>query len=464
MELVQFCLTFLLMSGYFRVQATPPHPMLGPVGRSAKHSSGDEGGDGGKGTQPRPQKHNSTEGYNNSDNHTVIVLEDIVTSLDGTTFAQITHLQLSIPIDLDFGNMNPDFSRMILNMNSSIKSMEIEGDYKLFVENDVRLPAYGQGNIYIKFSNVTVLGRTLLALTPAALLALEFDFAYTAKEVSAKVVPISEITSAQEVYLSKDIVSGTLASLISKEVEEQLGYYVEMHIHLALSKINVFTIGHRNEQPATKEQLTQNVQIGDLFDEMLADVRKDILENRKDEIDIPSFHRNFSEKLESVVINGTFKAEEGWIIGLSEFKRFSNVTLAKSGDKFILSAMLEFEDLQMGYDKYVATFLKSKLVGELDGHFIHRQFTLKVAMDPKEDGTCTSALHEIKLFKTNGYRIQEITNIGSFEWLHIRINNWLIGYFKTQIAKDIEKVLSAAVRNSLSGFDCGEYLPSFKIF
>jgi hypothetical protein len=197
---------------------------------------------------------------------------------------------------------------------------------------------------------------------------------------------------------------------------------------------------------------------------MLVDVKKDILENRKDELDIPSFHRNFSEKLESIMVNGTFSAERGWIIGLSTFKRSSNVSLAKSGEMFMLSAILEFENLQMGYDNYTAMFLKSKVTGELDGYFIHRQFTIKVAMDPKDDGTCTSTLHEIRLFKTNGYRIQELTNVGSFDWLRIRINNWLIGYFKTEIVKDIEKVLSTAVRNSLSRFDCGEYLPSLKIF
>jgi translation initiation factor 2 beta subunit (eIF-2beta)/eIF-5 len=460
MDLVQFCLTFLLMWGHCRVQAHPPQPV---GGKHVKQSSGDEGGGRINEKQPQPQKHNSTEGHSSTENRTVLPLGDVFASLGGTTLAQLTNLQLSIPVDLDFDNINPDFSRMVLNVNYSIKSMEIDGDYKLFVQNDVNFPAYGQGNICIKLRNVTVTGRTLLALTPAALLSLNFDIAYTIDEVTAKVIPLSEITTAQEVYLSKDIVSGGVAALISKNMEDQLNYYVEMHINLALSKINVFTIGHRSEQPVINGKFTQNVQIGDLFDEMLADVRKDILGNRKDEIDIENFRRNFSEKVDSVVVNGTFVAEEGWIVGLSAFKRSSNVSLAKSGEMFILSAMLEFEDLQMGYDKYVATFLRSKLTGKLDGNFIHRQFTVKVAMDPKGDGTCTSALHDIRLIKTNGYRIQEISNIGSYEWLHIRINNWLIGYFKTQIAKDIEKVLSAAVSNSLSGFDCGEFLPSFKI-
>lgn len=460
-----FCLALLLISGYFGVQASPTQS---PVRRNVTHSSGEEGGERGKETQTHPQKYNSTESESSSDdvkmsNGTVVLLEDLVTSLDETTFAHLTNLQLSIPFDLDFGNINPDFSRMILNVNSSIKTVEIEGDYKLFAKNDATLPLYGQGNISVKFNNVTVTGRTLLALTPAALLALHFDFAYIPEEITAQVVPISEITSAEEVYLSKDIVSGTLASLINRKVEDQLYYYLEMHINLALSKINVFTIGHKNEQSITNEQLTQNVHIGDLFDGMLADVKKDILENRKDEIDIPSFHRNFSENLESVMVNGTFSAESGWIIGLSTFKRSSNVSLVKSGEMFILSAILEFEDLQMGYDKYMAMFLKTKVTGKLDGYFIHKQFTIKVAMDPKEDGTCTSTLHEMRFFKTNGYRIQELTNIGSFDWLRIRINNWLIGYFKTEIVKDIEKDLGTAVRNSLSRFDCGEYLPSFKI-
>jgi hypothetical protein len=459
-------LTLLLISGYFGVQASPTQSL---VRRHVIHSSGEEGGGRGKETQTRPQKYNSTDREITSDdvtmsNRTVFLLEELATSLDETTFVHLTNLQLSIPFDLDFGDINPDFSRMILNVNSSIKSVEIEGDYKLFAKNDVTLPLYGQGNISVKFSNVTVTGRTLLALTPAALLALDLDFAYIPEEVTAQVVPISQITSAEDVYLSKDIVSGTLASLINTKVEDQLDYLLEMHVSLALSKINVFTVGHKNEQSVTNEQMTQNVQIGDLFDGMLADVKEDILENRKDELGIPSFHRNFSEMLESVMVNGTFSAERGWIIGLSTLKRSSNVSLAKSGEMFILSAILEFEDLQMGYDEYMAMFLKSKVTGKLDGYFMHKQFTIKVAMDPKEDGTCTSALHEMRFFKINGYRIQELTNVGSFDWLRIRINNWLIGYFKTEIVKDIEKVLGTAVRNSLSRFDCGEYLPSFKIF
>lgn len=460
-----FYLALLFISGYFGVHASPTQS---PVGRNVTHASVEEGGGKGKETQTHPQKYNSTESKSSSDevktsNRTVTPLEDLATSLDETTFVHLTNLQLSIPSDLDFGNINPDFSRMILNVNSSIKSVQIEGDYNIFAKNDVTLPIYGQGNITVRFSNVTVTGRTFLALTPAALLALDFDFLYIPEEITVQVVPFSETTSAEEVYLSKDIVSGTLASLINRKVEEQLDYYLEMHITLALSKINVFTVGHKNEQSVTNELLTQNVQIGDLFDGMLADVKKDILENRKDETNIPSFHRNFSEKLESVMANGTFSAERGWIIGLSTFKRSSNVSLVKSGEMFILSAILEFEDLQMGYDKYMATFLKSKITGKLDGYFIHKQFIIKVAMDPKEDGTCSSTLHEIRFFKTNGYRIQELTNIEAFDWLRIRINNWLIGYFKTEVVKDIENVLSTAVRNSLSRFDCGEYLPSFKI-
>jgi hypothetical protein len=205
------------------------------------------------------------------------------------------------------------------------------------------------------------------------------------------------------------------------------------------------------------------VQIGDLFDEMLVDAKKEIVENQKDEISVQSFHRNFSEKLESVIVNGTFSAVDGWLLGVSSFKRSSNVSLSKSEEMFILSAILEFDDLLMGYDKYVATFLKSNVTGKLDGKFMHRQIMIKVAMDPKEDGTCTPTLYEIKFFKVNGYRIQDITNIGSFDWLQIRINNWLIGFFQTKIVKDVEKVLATALRSSLSRFDCGEYIPSFKI-
>jgi hypothetical protein len=72
-------------------------------------------------------------------------------------------------------------------------------------------------------------------------------------------------------------------------------------------------------------------------------------------------------------------------------------------------------------------------------------------------------MYEIKLLRVNGYRINEIKNIGYLEWLKIRIKKWLIGLFKKKIIKGVENVLENDLRSSLSRFDCGEYIPSFKI-
>ena len=455
------CLVVLLIFGSLRIKASRTESQSE---KRTNYSSHTEEGSLEQGEQVRTynQTQNSSEDVKISD-RIVVPLENIFASLGQETFVELTNLQLSMPADLRFGDINPDFSRMVLNVNSTIGSLEIDGDYTLLVKNVAPLPFYNQGRIYVKLRNVTLMGKLVLALTPVSLLVLDSDFACIPQEVNARVVPTSQITSAEEVYLSKDIVSGTLAALISKKVEAQLSFYADEQINLVLSQISVFTIGHKNSELVTKEQLTQNVQIGDLFDQMLVDAKKEIVENQKDEIGVPSFHRNFSEKLESVIVNGTFSAEEGWLLGVSSFQRSSNVSLSKSGEMFFISAILKFDDLLMGYDKYVASFLMSKVKGKLEGRFMQRQITIKVALDPKEDGTCASTLYEIKFFKVNGYRIQEITNIGSFDWLKIRINNWLIGFFQTKIIKDVEKVLATALRSSLSRFDCGEFIPNLKI-
>jgi len=467
MSLLQVCLVVLLISGSFRIQASPTKSLSNENPNGSSHTE-EKSLEQRKEIQTHNQTHNSNGSKSNVEDvnifdRIVVPLEDVAANLDQDTFVELTNLQLSVPNDLRLGDINPDFSRMVLKVNSTIESLEIYGDYTLVTKNAAILPFYNRGHIYVKVRNVTVAGKTVLALTPAALLSLDSDFAYTPQEVNARVFPMSDITSAEEVYLSKDIASGTLATMIGRKVEAQLYYYVSEQINMVLSQISVFTIGHKNSELLAKEQLTQNVQIGDLFDEMLVDAKKEIVENQKDKIGVPSFHRNFSEKLESVIVNGTFSAVEGWLLGVSSFRRLSNVSLSKSDEMFILSAMLEFDDLQMGYDKYVANFLKSNVTGKLEGKFIHRQILIKVAMDPKEDGTCTSTLYEIKFFKVNGYRIQEITNIGSFDWLKIRINNWLIGFFQTKIVKVVEHVLATALRSSVSRFDCGEYIPSFKI-
>jgi len=467
MTLLKVCLAVLLISGSFRIRASPTNSLSNENTNHSSHSE-ERSLEQREEIQTHIQTHNSNESESNVEDvkisdRIVVPLEDLLASLNQDTYVELTNLQLSIPADLRLGDINPDFSRMVLKVNSTIGSLRIDGDYTLLVKSVAILPFYNRGHIYVTLRNVTVIGRTVLALTPAALLSLDSDFAFTPQEVNARVVPMSEITTAEEVYLSKDIVSGTLAALIGQKVEAQLNYYLGEQINFLLSQISVFTIGHKNSALVTKEQLTQNVQIGDLFDEMLVDAKKEIVENQKDEIGVQSFHRNFSEKLESVIVNGTFSAVDGWLLGVSSFKRLSNVSLSKSEEMFILSAVLEFDDLLMGYDKYVATFLKSNVTGKLEGKFIHRQIIIKVAMDPKEDGTCTPTLYEIKFFKVNGYRIQDITNIESFDWLQIRINNWLIGFFQTKIVKDVEKVLATALRSSLSRFDCGEYIPSFKI-
>jgi len=467
MSLLQVCVVVLLISGSFRIQASPTKNLSNENMNRSSHTEERSLGQR-KEIQTRNQTHNSNGSKSNVEDveisdRIVVPLEDVAARLDQDIFVELSNLQLSVPADLRLGDINPDFSRMVLKVNSTIESLEIYGEYSLLTKNVAALPFYNRGNIYVKLRNITVTGKTVLALTPAALLSLDSVFGYIPQEVNARVFPMSEITSAEEVYLSKDIASGTLATLISQKVEAQLYYYISEEINMVLSQISVFTIGHKNSELFTKEQLTQNVQIGDLFDEMLVEAKKEIVENKKVEIGVPSFHRNFSEKLESVIVNGTFSAVEGWLLGVSSFRRSSNVSLSKSEDMFILSAILEFDDLLMGYDKYVANFLKSNVTGKLAGKFIHRQLMIKVAMDPKEDGTCTSTLYEIKFFKVNGYRIHEITNIGSFDWLKIRINNWLIGFFQTKVIKGVENVLATALRSSLSRFDCGEYIPSFKI-
>jgi hypothetical protein len=463
---MEVCLVVLLIFGSFRIQASPTKS-LSKTDTNHSYSNKEGSFDQRKEIQTRKQTHNSSVSDSNVEDvkipdRIVIPLENLVSSLDQDTFVELTNLQLSVPADMRLGEIKPDLSRMVLKVNSTIESLEIDGDYTLLVKNVANLPFSSQGHIFVKLSNVTITGTTILALTPAALMALDSDFAYAPQEVNARVVPMSELTSAGDVLLSKSIVSGTLAPLISKNIEAQLFYYVGEQINFGLGEISVFTIVHKSSELLATEQLTQNVQIGDLFDEMLLDAKKEILENQG-EIGIPSFHRNFSEKLESVVVNGTFSAEQGWLLGISAFKRLSNVSLSKSGEMFVLSAMLEFDDILMGYDKYVATFLNLNVTGKLEGRFMYRQFTIKVAMDPKEDGSCTSTLYEIKFYKVNGYRITEITNIGSFDWLQIRINNWMIGFFQSKIVKDVEKVLATALRSSLSRFDCGIYIPNLKI-
>ncbi|PSN58382.1 hypothetical protein C0J52_12989 [Blattella germanica] len=415
---------------------------------------------------PEHAKETPEEDQQNTPNMTeqiMVPVGDIIFNLDEYTVVQLTNLQLYIPSDFHISDADPDFSKMILSINSDIGTLELQGDYSIFINNYVSLPISSQGTILMNFLNVNVEGDTAIALTPVALLALTYDLKYRSEVITAQLIPFYNDILTAEPRLSKEILQEPFITEISKQVDGQLNYYVETYINFLLSKISVFTVGHKKLETYNGETSNQNIQIGDLFDELLLDVKTVITETDKDIISISSFHRNFSEKLESTYINGTFSAEEGWISGLSGIERFSNVSLLKNNSLFILSAGIDFTGLEMGYNKYNATFLKTEVKGEMEGTFLHKKMVLKIAMHPREDGTCTSSLNELKVLKMNGYRIKHITNIGSLDWLERRINNWLVGYFHTRIVHDLEKELTSAIHKSLSRFDCGEYVPHLKI-
>ncbi|KAJ9584538.1 hypothetical protein L9F63_021148 [Diploptera punctata] len=372
----------------------------------------------------------------------LVPLENIIFGLDPNTIVQFTNLQMSIPSDLRLED-NPDFSRMILGINSMIGNVEVKGDYSISVYGYTMVPISSQGNIHIKLQNVSVVGETALALTPAALLALSYSFMYKPTSVNVEIVPTYNDMITQEERLSNEILKDPIITLIKKQIDYHLNYYTESKINMILSRISVFTVGHKKEVSFIKEPFNQNVQI--------------------DEINISSFHRNFSEKLESSYVSGNFSAEEGWVSGISSLKRFSNVSLSKKGDVFVLSAGVNFSKLEMGYDRYKALFMDTQVSGEMDGIFLQTKMIFKVSLNPNSDGTCQSNLSELRAYKMNGYRIKNISNIGSLDWLQRRINNWLIGYFQIKIVKEIEKELSEAVHTSLNRFDCGDYLPHLKV-
>ena len=394
--------------------------------------------------------------------YVIVPLDDIIFGLDQNTIVQFNNLQLSIPADLRIGENDPDFSKMILNVNSSIDYLEIAGDYDIIVYGYL-LPISSQGHIHMKLKNVSVTGETPLALTPAALLALSYDFVYTPQAIDVEINPHLQNMATEEVRLAKEVLKEPVITLVKNQIDSHLNYYTEAYINMVLSKISVFTVGHKKEESFIKDPFNQNVQIGDLFDELLADVQRVVTEKEKDEINVSNFAKNFTEKLETTYVKGEFFAEAGWVSGLSSLRRFSNVSLAKKEDIFILSAGVEFDHLKMGYDEYKASFLKMKIIGELEGTFLHTKMIMKVSMNPKDDGTCHSSLSELRAFNVNGYKITSMTNIGSLDWLQAKINNWLIGYFQTKIIREVEKELVHAVHKSLNQFDCGEYLPHLKL-
>jgi hypothetical protein len=55
----------------------------------------------------------------------------------------------------------------------------------------------------------------------------------------------------------------------------------------------MLNIGKKNYELIKKEKIKKKVKIGDLFEEMMVEEMKEILENKKEEIGVKNLKRNF---------------------------------------------------------------------------------------------------------------------------------------------------------------------------
>ncbi|PSN58383.1 hypothetical protein C0J52_12988 [Blattella germanica] len=222
-----------------------------------------------------------------------------------------------------------------------------------------------------------------------------------------------------------------------------------------------FVINEGNGVSSQKLDFCGTVNLNKIVDEVIGDVRKDIVEYGYDKIKIPNIHESFKKAVGILTITGDFKAQQGWAMQLSTIQRTADVIASSDGNTMTLACGFGLRHLEIGYDNYVVDFMHIKRSGKIAA-LIEKDSLLLNATVSWANHTCTTELNHLELNKFQGLKVK-ITGLGPLNFLVPKIADWAFQKFRLQIKHKIEATLIEIFQKQFQTFDCVEYIFKYLI-
>ncbi|XP_017764723.1 PREDICTED: uncharacterized protein LOC108554090 [Eufriesea mexicana] len=156
---------------------------------------------------------------------------------------------------------------------------------------------------------------------------------------------------------------------------------VQMRVLFLLCLSILFTAGFANYLDNVKDDIdtseVTSVKINELFDSMLPSIRSFILEHGLDPLKL----KDISENLQGVIIHKrTLNLSNGWLQGLSNVRRTSDVIFSYKDKVLTLDAILAFDLADISYQYFYKDLLISRK-GDIHGRVRNMRIRLIVALD-----------------------------------------------------------------------------------
>ncbi|CAH0585591.1 unnamed protein product [Chrysodeixis includens] len=121
-----------------------------------------------------------------------------------------------------------------------------------------------------------------------------------------------------------------------------------------------------------------------IVDMILINMRRTLLQNCREVLQLPPLHATFMHKIGSLSFIGKFETDTGWIKNLATINRISDVSVTRPDPmKTSFQVTLRIKDLQIGYDEYriraMGVSCGGRAAASLQRHALHAALSVGLA-------------------------------------------------------------------------------------
>lgn len=284
-----------------------------------------------------------------------IPLEDITLHVHGISLVHLTNLQLrSSPFHMT--SVKPDLRLMSLNLHGHITILKVTGNYTISTEimnhTSMSLAASDTGNINLTFQNLYISGLIGLNLNKDSFHVHTVNLHYRPNLVVLKIFYRDEKGNPQMTEERNQGVRGTLQEPIYTDLAKRMNLHIQEELNKILKNMAISELmcnDTENEINFKASSITQMTNINDFIDYVLNITKQ----NLTDKIIIPDFEKSFEKKVLFFRIQGSFKAEGGWLTSLKTVHRTSDVTMKQVNNTIEVYAAMGMSTLEFGYGRYL---------------------------------------------------------------------------------------------------------------
>lgn len=278
------------------------------------------------------------------------------------TQVNLSRLELTNPPSFHMQNLSLHLKSMGLRLQCSLGEVNVKGLYSAFNENLYNLiPVMSEGHLMISLSNMMADLNVGLVLEDDAFSFINPSIDFTHDEVIVKLSWPSpqrnggyEFTTTEQ--LAKHIDDLPLTAAISLPLYALLRQKLESHLYQVLKQAtsvsDVMCCNHLLMEAYSEKVGMLAHSANKVIDMTLINVRRTLLQNRREVLEIPPLYATFMHKIGSTSFLGKFETSTGWLKNLATVNRINDVSVKTEPNKTTFYVTLRIKDLQLGYDEY----------------------------------------------------------------------------------------------------------------